>query len=110
MQLLLTIFNIIFIVTTVLVAWLYKKHYPKEINDIIGYRTKRSMASKEQWLFANEYCSRLIFNLAMATCVLQLTLYVLVSEKVALLTSIAFWISCLLVAIILTERELKKKF
>lgn len=35
------------------------KHYPKEINDILGYRTKRSMKNIDTWKFAHEYCGRL---------------------------------------------------
>lgn len=31
-----------------------KKKTPKEINRVVGYRTKRSMASKEAWNYANK--------------------------------------------------------
>lgn len=30
-----------------------------EPDDIVGYRTSRSMKSKEAWTFANEYCGKL---------------------------------------------------
>lgn len=110
MQPLFKTFNIIFIVTTLSISWLLKKYYPKEINDFIGYRTKRSMSSQEQWLFANEYCSRLLFKMAIATCTFQIVIYALVNAKIAVLTSVVLWMTCLIVAIIVTEIKLKNKF
>lgn len=35
------------------------KYPPKEINGMIGYRTRMSRKSKETWMFAQDYCGRL---------------------------------------------------
>ena len=35
------------------------KYPPKQINGIIGYRTKMSRKSMETWIFAQKYCGRL---------------------------------------------------
>lgn len=32
---------------------------PKNINNIFGYRTGRSMINKDTWIFAHEYCGKL---------------------------------------------------
>ena len=32
---------------------------PKNINNIFGYRTGRSMNNKDTWIFAHEYCGKL---------------------------------------------------
>ncbi len=32
---------------------------PKNINNIFGYRTGRSMINKDTWIFAHEYCGEL---------------------------------------------------
>lgn len=58
-------FEIIFIIvilipiTLVSDGFFLKYHMPDDINDIIGYRTKRSMSSREAWIFANKICGKL---------------------------------------------------
>ena len=32
---------------------------PKNINNVFGYRTGRSMINKDTWIFAHEYCGKL---------------------------------------------------
>lgn len=41
------------------IGWMMKKHPPKNINDFIGYWTKRSMRSQETWNFAHQYCGKI---------------------------------------------------
>ena len=36
-----------------------KKHCPKDINGLLGYRTTRSMKNMDTWKFAHEYCGKL---------------------------------------------------
>ena len=38
--------------------WMVRRP-PRKINGMVGYRTMRSMASREAWCFAQEYCGRL---------------------------------------------------
>ena len=46
-------------VIMVITGIIFTKHPPKEINDLYGYHTKRSIQSPEAWKFANEYLGRL---------------------------------------------------
>lgn len=46
-------------VTMIAIGLYFKKNAPKNINYFFGYRTKRSMKSRETWAFAHEYCGRL---------------------------------------------------
>ena len=43
----------------IVIGLLFRKTAPKEINYIYGYRTNRSMKSKETWEFAHRCCGRL---------------------------------------------------
>ena len=45
--------------------FMYKKT-PKEINSVVGYRTKMSKKNKDTWMFAHNYCGRLWLKLGMA--------------------------------------------
>jgi len=44
---------------------LWKKHPPKEINWVYGYRTRRSSASQQAWDFAHAHFAKLAFRLGM---------------------------------------------
>lgn len=46
---------VIMVITGIIIT----KRPPKEINDLYGYHTKRSIQSPEAWKFANEYLGRL---------------------------------------------------
>ncbi len=39
---------------------------PKNINNIFGYRTGRSMINKDTWTFAHEYCGKLWLKVSIA--------------------------------------------
>ena len=45
--------------------FMYKKP-PKEINSVVGYRTKMSKKNKDTWEFAHNYCGRLWLKLGIA--------------------------------------------
>lgn len=47
-------------------GWVFLHRPPREINGMYGYRTSRSMASKEAWNFAHEYMGKLWFRLGLA--------------------------------------------
>ena len=40
-------------------GWFMLKHPPKQINGVIGYRTRMSRKNKETWAFAHETCGRI---------------------------------------------------
>ena len=70
------VFNIVLVVFFILIALWLKANYPKEINRITGYRTKRSMPSRENWLLANKFASQTMFKLSFALIPLSLLLYI----------------------------------
>ena len=59
----------IVLVTTGVVVWIIgqivKRNIPKHINQIYGYRTKRSMRSQEAWDFAQIYSTELLIQSAL---------------------------------------------
>lgn len=42
-----------------LAGYMMRKHCPKQINRVVGYRTARSMKNMDTWKFAHDYCGRL---------------------------------------------------
>jgi uncharacterized membrane protein len=93
-----------------IVVFFYRRRPPKEPNALYGYRTPRSMASKEAWDYANK---RSIFWLQIITLVL-VVLGVLGSFTFSQeVTQPALYIlmCVLLVAVIpIIENELRKRF
>ncbi len=51
-------------VTLFIVSLIFKKHPPKEINSIYGYRTNGSRKSERAWDFAQKYSANLLFKLS----------------------------------------------
>ncbi len=56
----------------------FRKHEPKNINGIYGYRTSMSMKNKDTWEFAHQYCGRLWIKLGL----IMLTISIIVSVLV----------------------------
>jgi uncharacterized membrane protein len=94
---------------TISIAFLYRKFYPREINPVIGYRTKRSMASIENWLFSNEYSSKLLLKSSFVLIVFQSIVWLICGSFVALMSTLSLWLVMLISVNILTERKLKKR-
>lgn len=116
--------NILFMICVVLVpiiaiitGYKMKTKPPKEINNTVGYRTKRSKASQEAWDFANVYCGKNTFIYGIVSLPVSIAFY-------ALLTVSAHWgkLPAMLVVMLVqtvtmtiamavpTEMKLKEKF
>ena len=116
--------NILFMICVVLVpiiaiitGYKMKTKPPKEINNTVGYRTRRSKASQEAWDFANVYCGKNTFIYGIVSLPVSIAFY-------ALLTVSAHWgkLPAMLVVMLVqivtmaitmavpTEMKLKKKF
>ncbi|MDE0471780.1 MAG: SdpI family protein, partial [Ekhidna sp.] len=67
--------NITLITMIISIAFLFKKCYPKEINPMVGYRTRRSMKSQKAWTIANSYSSDLLFRHTLILPIIQVMLY-----------------------------------
>ncbi len=103
-------------VVMILVGRMMWKHYPKEINDILGYRTKRSMKNKDTWKFAHEYCGQLWWKVGwilLIPTVLAQILLLRCREEVLPMWALGLMLlqtAVMLVTIAPTEHALQKKF
>lgn len=71
------IMNLIIPITMTGFGWYFLKGRPKEINHIVGYRTKLSMKNQDTWRFAHQYCGKLWFILGLILLILTPLIIVL---------------------------------
>ncbi|MBQ8924080.1 MAG: SdpI family protein [Lachnospiraceae bacterium] len=108
--------NLIIPILFIVVGWMMWKHCPKEINGIIGYRTKRSMINLDTWKFAHDYCGRLWWKLGwivlIPTIIIQIPFYGNNIKTIGIVGGIIVFIQCLtlIFSIMPTEKALKKHF
>ncbi|MBO5088725.1 MAG: SdpI family protein [Lachnospiraceae bacterium] len=99
----------------VLGRWMWKSP-PKNINDILGYRTTMSRKNQDTWKFAHDYCGRLWWKVGWIMLPLSIALMLPVLGKTT--DAIGNWggILCLIQCVILigciapVEQALKKNF
>lgn len=103
------IMNISFTLMFISIAYLFKKSYPKEMNSMIGYRTKNAMRSQENWIRANAFSSRLLFKYTLMLPVVQIVLYFIFGSQAALLGMLGLWLLLLLITLFQTEKMLGKQ-
>ncbi|HMG16006.1 MAG TPA: SdpI family protein, partial [Saprospiraceae bacterium] len=82
---------------------------PKKINNLYGYRTKRSMKNMDTWQFANNYTTNIIIVSGLFTTLIQLIFWRFEVEDFLLISLTAF-VMGLGLSILLTERKLKQTF
>ncbi len=87
-----------------------------DINSVFGYRTSRSMKSRENWIFANELCGKILFyggivSAFVSICAVFLA-YIISGENTAFWTSVAVNLltAVILFAIIPYIEDRLKKF
>ncbi|MEJ1242540.1 SdpI family protein [Chryseolinea sp. T2] len=98
--------NVVFLTTCSSISHALKKYYPKDINSFVGYRTTRSMSSKEAWLRSNEYASGVLFKFSFVVVLIDLALL----AKTAFLTGAAEWVVFLILTIVQTEMKLRRSY
>jgi uncharacterized membrane protein len=99
-----------------LLSLVFRKYRPKNINGLYGYRTGRSMKSQQAWDFAQDYSSALMVKLCTGYFIWQLVLTLVgvlfladYTDAVAIAGNLII-VPLLLVMIVKTEKELKRKF
>ena len=108
--------NLIVPIIMIVVGKIMSVHCPKEINGIIGYRTRRSMKNEETWKFAHSYCGRLWWILGwimvIPSIVAQIPFYNGTYEIIGIVGAIVVAVQCaiLILSVIPTEIALKKVF
>ena len=89
-----------------------RKHPPKDMNWVYGYRTKRSMASQEAWDFGQHYSSKKlilsgVIAMGISPCGFFLTQ---LQEPVKVVIGVILLLLFAFLPIISTERALKREF
>lgn len=103
------ILNIVCAALLLVLSYLFKRYVPSEINELYGYRSRRSMASQENWDLANKYFTRTMWRGAWVLVGVQAGLYVFFGPHVALIGLLALWVVLLLWLMWSTERRLRQK-
>ncbi len=108
---------IIIPVVAIITGYIMKTRPPKEINNTVGYRTRRSKASQEAWDFANVYCGKNTFIYGIVSLPVSIVFYALLTvsvhwgELLAMLVVILLQTVTMTIAMIVsTEMKLKEKF
>lgn len=96
--------------STLFPAFLMKNIKTEYPNMWVGYRTRRSMKSKETWDFAQEYSANMILWSALVSLVVQIFSYLVFGGLTSILVTAAALTASILVAIILVEIQLKNRF
>lgn len=95
---------------------LWRKQPPKSINKFYGYRTARSMKSKESWDFAHKYIGRIWFKLGVGIAIFTIIIFFIFKNSndstlgKVFVNLMIIQIITLIVPIISTEIALKRKF
>lgn len=101
-------------VTLIIVGKLFLAKAPKDINDLFGYRTKRSSKNQETWDFAHKYFGEIAFKLGIFLFIATIPLLIFFKSEenfnnilmVISHTQLVIFLS----PIFFTERALKKNF
>lgn len=94
----------------IVLGYLFYKKQPQDINYILGYRTQRSMSSKENWIYANKRMGQVWVKLGWRLLILVLFVRLMVPVESETLTAIniSTGLVFMIASIIVVERELKK--
>lgn len=101
--------------TSLLLTW-YLCPKIKTINNVSGYRTKRSMQNQNTWDFSQKYCSKISLYMFFPSLILAIVIMpTVISNPVDVIGWIGLGITMIqmvsfIVIIISTEKALKKTF
>lgn len=108
--------NVLVPLITIIAGWFMWKHTPKKINNVIGYRTNRSMKNEDTWKFAHHFCGKLWW--IMGWIIFGMSVIVLIpffnftydTIGIVVVICVAVQSVILVTSIIPTEIALKKTF
>jgi len=87
-----------------------KKYPAQKINRWYGYRTKRSMKTKDNWDFAQSYSSiKMIWTGVLMLALSPLGQYYKSEDLTSIIIALTFVILGALIPIVLTEKALKER-
>lgn len=91
---------------------------PKQVNSILGYRTKRSMKNQESWDCANKFAGKIMMFFGVIYFVVVGVLYLVflkkgflqTNENTIIIICVLLFVISFITTIVLVERKLKKVF
>ncbi|MGM9947874.1 SdpI family protein [Floccifex sp.] len=94
------------------IGYLFRNHYPKEINSLIGYRTRRSMMNEDTWNFANQSMSVLFIIWGWFLLFVTIGLDILFYKQIEAMSMVIVFMQLipLFICIIQVEKKLKETF
>lgn len=110
------VINLMIPVTMLFFGIVFRKHGPKNINGIYGYRTSMSMKNKETWEFAHQYCGKLWAKLGFIMLIITIIASALVFmfeddvQGIIEVVLVAIQTIILITSIFPVESALKKNF
>lgn len=106
------IVDLIIPVTMMVMGTVFKKHPPKEINSVYGYRTSRSMASKEAWDYAHQLAGKVWMRIGVILLAFVVVEKLVVPVDPARLSimNAGIGVAALIIPIPFIESQLKRKF
>ncbi len=95
-----------------LAGFILSKYPPKKINSLYGYRTGRSIKSKEAWDFAQGYSADKIFRTGWWLILISIACGFIpkLEPLIELLPAIGILLIFSIIPIVQTEKELKRRF
>lgn len=108
--------NLLIPVVVIVTGRIMWKHYPKNINGLVGYRTTRSMKNMDTWKFAHEYCGKLWWKIGWIMIILSALIYIPLCQSdnnvIGIAGVVLITIQCiiLIISIYPTEKALKEHF
>lgn len=92
------------------IGWVYTKYPPKKINQLYGYRTRRSMANQEIWNVANILGAKMMLCLGISLLVFGSMLFSLYSNVNILMFTTFILLIGLGIGMFWCESQLNKRF
>ena len=108
--------NLLIPVVVIVTGRIMWKHYPKNINGLVGYRTTLSMKNMDTWKFAHNYCGKLWWKIGwvmvIPSALIHIPLYHSDKNTIGFAGIILVTIQCfiMILSIYPTEKALKKHF
>ncbi|NBH12898.1 SdpI family protein [Lachnospiraceae bacterium] len=100
----------------IVLGWLFLRRPPRNINNIYGYRTARSMKSAEAWRYAHHYFGRLWLRFGIALLIVSVIVMLgIIGRNIDTVGYVGGGLAMLqcvvmMLPIIPTEKELKRRF
>lgn len=93
-----------------MIGWVFKKYPSEKINQGLGYRTKRSMASEKAWKYANRLMAKIMIRGSLIIISMLIILMLTCFKFAGYIVSVSF-IACIILVfcnIPIIEYKLKK--